>query len=165
MARVLLSVIAMSALVLSASRDAAAQTAKDLVGTWNFVSNIAEQGGKRVELFGSNGKGRMVLGSDGRYTIVIVRASLPKFASGSRFEGSPEENKAVVQGSNAHFGTYTVDEANHTLIFHIEGSTFPNWDGAEQKRPFTLTGDELKYTIPTSTTGSGPGEVIWRRLQ
>jgi polyisoprenoid-binding protein YceI len=147
-----------------ASRVAAAQTAKDVVGTWTFVSYVAERGGKKVELFGSDGKGRMVLGADGRYLIVIVRAGLPKFASGSRLAGSPEENKAIVQGSNAHFGTYTVDEAATTLIFHIEGATFPNWDGAEQKRPLTLTGDELKYTVPTSTTGSGPAEVIWRRL-
>jgi hypothetical protein len=30
----------------------------------------------------------------------------------------------------------------------VEGSTFPNFDGADQKRSFTLAGDELRYTNP-----------------
>ena len=144
---------------------ARAASQSDIVGTWGFVSNTANQGGAIVELFGPGGKGRMMLGPDGRYSIVIVRADLPKFASGSRFGGTPDDNKAVVHGSNAHFGSYTVDPAGTTITFRIEGATFPNWDGAEQKRSFTLKGDELKYIIPTSTTGSGPGEVVWRRLK
>jgi hypothetical protein len=34
------------------------------------------------------------------------------------------------------------------ITFHIQTSTYPNWDGMDQKRPFTLSGDELKYTVP-----------------
>ena len=142
-----------------------AASQSDVVGTWSFVSNTANQGGTITELFGPGGKGRMVLGADGRYMIVIVRADLPKLASGNRFAGTTEENKAVVQGSNAHFGTYAVDASGSTLVFRIEGATFANWDGAEQKRAFTVAGDQLKYTIPTSTTGSGPGEVVWKRMK
>jgi hypothetical protein len=153
-----------TALVVTSAQSQRASS-KDLVGTWAFVSNTADFGGKQVELFGTDGKGRMMLGADGRYTIVIVRSGLPKFASGNRMGGTPEENRAVIQGSNAHFGTYAVDESAGALIFRIEGATFPNWDGAEQKRSFTLDDDVLKYIIPTSTTGSGPGEVIWKRLK
>jgi hypothetical protein len=143
--------------------DAASRN--DLTGSWEFVSNTANLDGNRVELFGPAGKGLMMLGADGRYTIVIVRSGLPKFASENRMNGTAEENKAVVGGSNAHFGTFEVDEAASLLIFHIEGATFPNWDRAEQRRSFSLDGDVLKYVIPTSTTGSGQGEVIWKRLR
>jgi hypothetical protein len=79
-------------------------------------------------------------------------------------EGTPEENKAVVQASIAHFGRYTVDEANKTISFHIETSTFPNWNGTEQKRPFTLTGDELVWRTPAST-GGGTAEVVLKRAK
>jgi hypothetical protein len=41
----------------------------------------------------------------------ILRRGQAKFASNNRNEGTPEENKAIVQGSIAHFGTYTVNEA------------------------------------------------------
>jgi hypothetical protein len=79
-------------------------------------------------------------------------------------EGTPEENKAVVQGSIAHFGKYTVDEANKTITFHIEASTFPNWNGTEQKRPFTVTGEELKWRTIAST-GGATAEVVLKRAK
>jgi hypothetical protein len=79
-------------------------------------------------------------------------------------EGTPEEYKAVVQGSIAHFGRYTINEADKTITFHIETSTFPNWNGTEQKRPFTLTGDELKWTTPGASSG-GTAEVVLKRAR
>jgi hypothetical protein len=82
--------------------------------------------------------------------LIFLRSDLPKFASNNRASGTTDENKAVVQGSIAHFGTYTVDEAGRALVFRIEGSTFPNWSGAEQRRAMALSGDELAYTSPGS---------------
>src|SRR5262249_52921942 len=38
---------------------------------------------------------------------LAVRSDLPKFASNNRDMGTPEENKAVVQGSITYFGTYS----------------------------------------------------------
>jgi hypothetical protein len=46
----------------------------------------------------------------------------PKFASNNRATGTPEENKAVVQGLIAFFGTYSVNEADRTFTMHVEGS-------------------------------------------
>jgi hypothetical protein len=79
-------------------------------------------------------------------------------------EGSADENKAVVQGTIAHFGTYTVNEADRSITFHIETSTFPNWNGTEQKRPISVTGDELKWVTPAST-GAGSAEVVLTRAK
>src|SRR5689334_15406669 len=61
-----------------------------------------------------------------------------RFASGRRDQGTPEENKAIVQGSLAYCGTYAV--SNETLIMRIEGSTYPNEEGVEQRRAYTLNG-------------------------
>jgi hypothetical protein len=36
---------------------------------------------------------------------------------------------AIVQGSLAYFGTYSVSETDKTITSHIESSTFPNWNG------------------------------------
>jgi len=141
-----------------------AQTAKDVVGTWTMVSNVTEQDGKKTEPFGTDPKGIMVLDASGHYVVVSMRAALPRFASNSRVTGTAEENAGVVQGSVTHFGTYAVNEADKTLIFKIENSTFANWNGAEQRRPFTLTGDELTYTIPTSSVG-GTARVVWKRVK
>jgi len=101
---------------------------------------------------------------NGRYVLVIARADLPKVASNNRTMATPEESQAIVQGSIAHFGTVSVNAADQTITFKIETSLFPKWDGTEQKRPFTVTGDELTYTVP-SASGGGTATVVWQRAK
>jgi hypothetical protein len=57
-----------------------------------------------------------------------------------------------------------VNAADQTLTFTIETSTFPNGDGTEQRRAFTVTGDALQYTVPAAS-GGGTATVVWRRAQ
>ncbi|GAB3626923.1 lipocalin-like domain protein [Pandoraea terrae] len=142
------------------------QTLKEqLVGTWAYVSvDTVRQDGSRVPMFGPNPQGLASFDGSGHYVLMTSRAGLAKFASPNRMEGTPEENKAVVQGSIAHFGTYTVNEADKTITFHIVASTFPNWTGVQQKRPFTITGDELKWTTPAGSSG-GTAEVVLKRAR
>src|SRR5262249_40434703 len=131
------NIITMSALaafaVVFVPGNAVAQTARDLVGTWMNVSNVnIRTDGSRVDMFAATGKGMIIFDSNGRYASVTLTANLPKFASGNRNTGTPEENKAVVQGSIAHFGTYSV--ADKIITLKIEGSTWPSWTGTDQKR-------------------------------
>jgi Lipocalin-like domain len=135
--------------ILSAGK-VCAQTIKDLAGTWTLVSVVTEQDGNKTEPFGPHPKGILMVDANGRYVLAIARAGLPKIASNNRTTATPEENKAIVGGSNTHFGTVSVNAADKTITFKIETSTFPNWDGTEQKRPFTVTGDELTYTVPAA---------------
>jgi Lipocalin-like domain len=150
---------------LAAPGAATAQTARDLVGSWEPVSITAEQGGRKVELFGENPRGLVVFGADGRYVLLLARRDLPRFASNARPSGTAEENRAVVQGSFAHAGTYAVDEASKAIVFRIETSTFPNFDGTEQRRSFTLSGDTLTYAVPTSSAGQGAARSVFRRAK
>jgi hypothetical protein len=137
---------------------------EQVVGTWTYSSvDIVRPDGSRVPLFGPDPQGRAIFDGNGRYGLLTSRAGLPKFASNNRNEGTAEENKAVVQGSISHFGTYTVNEADKTITFHIEASTFPNWNGIEQKRPFTVTEDELRWTTAASSGGSA--EVVLKRTK
>jgi hypothetical protein len=141
-----------------------AQTTKDLAGTWTLVSNVTEQGGNKTDTYGPNPQGILTVDANGRYVLAVARAGLPKVASNNRTTATPEENKAIVQGSNTHFGTVSVNAADKTITFKIETSTFPNWDGAEQKRAFTITGDALQYTVPAAS-GGGTATVVWKRTK
>jgi hypothetical protein len=61
--------------------------------------------------------------------------------------------------------TYSIDEADKTVTFRTEGSTFPNSDGEVLKRVLTkLTADELIYTNPTTTLGARV-EAVWKRVK
>jgi hypothetical protein len=167
---VLLVVAVFGVWMLSSSSDVSAQQAtgslaQQIQGNWTLVSMYNEQDGKKTDVFGPNPRGFMLLTPDGRVSIIIMRASLPKFASNSRIKGTAEENQAVVQGSFAYFGKYAVvSEKDQTVSFYIEASTFPNWDGETQKRIMTVVGDEMKFVVPTAAIG-GTNYLIWKRAK
>ncbi len=147
-----------------AAPGAAAQSAPDIAGTWTLVSaTVQQQGGATSDVFGPDPMGTIAFGADGRYALIFLRRGLPKFASNNRASGTPEENKAVVQGSIAHFGTYAVEDGGKTLVFRVQAGTFPNWDGAEQRRVLALRGDELTYTVASSVGGTA--QVTLRRAK
>jgi hypothetical protein len=140
---------------------ALAQTSKDLVGTWTLVSLTADQGGKKVEPFGPNPKGQLTFSEGGRYSLIVMRSDLPKFASNNRTTGSPEENKAVVVGSNVNFGTYSVE--GNQIVLRVEAATFPNANGAEQKRSFSLEGDAMTFIVPVASGGAH--HLVWKKTK
>jgi hypothetical protein len=135
----------------------------EIVGTWSLVSLVVNQGGQKIEPFGPNPRGIQMMDANGHFSNIITRESLPEYASGNRLMGRLPEYQAIGQGSNAMFGTYTVDEAANTINFHIDVSTFPNWEGVDQERAFTLAGDEWRYVNPMTTFGPGSVEVVWKR--
>jgi hypothetical protein len=115
--------------------------------------------------YGPNPKGTMMVDAKGRFSITVVRSDLPKFASGNRMTGTPDENKAVVQGCIAYFGTYSIDEATHVLTVNVEGSTFPNFEAGTQTRILSFNGDdEVTYFNPTPSMG-GSAKVAYRRAR
>jgi hypothetical protein len=61
--------------------------------------------------------------------------------------GTAEENKAVVQGSIAYFGTYAIDEVKGTISLRYDGSTYPNWDGDTQERLVSVSGNEVNSWV------------------
>ena len=132
-----------------------------LVGSWTLVSLNSTLPDGRVVGFGSD-DGVLIFESSGRFIQALTRSDLPKFASNNRSTGSPDENKAVIQGSLTLFGTYAAtDEGDLTL--HMERSTFPNWNGSDQKRIITsLTANELRWLSPAPTIG-GKTEAVWKR--
>jgi Lipocalin-like domain len=160
----------MSALLLVSgwfAREAAAQqkTLKEqLVGTWAFVSTTGKLA-DGTPAWGSGPKGLLIFTDNGRYSSIITRTGVPKFAAKNRMQGTPDENKAAVQGSIASFGTFMVDEANKSFTVRYEGSTYPNNEGAEQTRPFTITGDELKVINPASSSTGGQSELTYKRAK
>ena len=101
--------------------------------------------------------------SGGRFSLFIANPERPKFASGNRLNGTPDEYKAAIQGSISYFGTYRVDESGKLINFELEASSFPNWDGVTQQRPFSISGDELRFTNSSGSSG-GSVLVVLKRL-
>ena len=138
---------------------------EQLAGTWRIVSNdnVAPDGTKR-QLFGPSPKGILVLAANGQYAQIIVRPDTPKFKVNNRLQGTPEENKAAVQGTTATFGTWSFDEASKTLTVRYEGGMFPNQAGTDSKRTVSVTGDELKISNPATAAGM-KSDSVYRRAK
>ncbi|MBN3785874.1 lipocalin-like domain-containing protein [Burkholderia sp. Ac-20353] len=145
---------------------ARAQTLREqVVGTWLPVSQYVEQDGKRQEPFGNDPKGIVIYQADGHFVLYLQKANLPRFASNNRLSGTAEENKAIVQGSIAYFGRYSIDENSAQMRIHYDGSTFPNWDGEDQVRLVAVSNDQLRITSPVSAVGGGSVHLVLRRLK
>ena len=155
--RSLLNSLAITGLALGLTAvHANAQLSKDVVGTWTLVS--------AGDAYEPNGNGSLMFENNGRFSIILMRGTLPKYASNNRTQGTSSEYKATVEGSLAYFGTYSVSGTD--LNFHIEGSTFPNWTGSDQKRiNLAVTGDELKYTNTAPSVGGPAAVLVWKRAK
>ena len=151
--------------LIAADAFAQQKTLKEqLVGSWTFVSTT----GKLPDgspTWGANPKGLLIFTDNGRYSSIIVRSDVPKFAANNRVQGTPEENKAAVHGSIATFGTYSVNEAAKSFTVRFEGSSYPNNTGVEQTRSFVITGDELKVINPASTATGAQSELTYQRAK
>jgi lipocalin-like protein len=137
---------------------------QQLVGTWRYVSSTAKLA-DRGPLWGTNPGSLLIFTENGRFSWQVFRSDRPRFASNDRRNGTTDENRRTIQGSLAYFRTYSVNEADKLLISRIEGSTFPNSEGEEQKRMITrLTDDDLVYTNRETTLGATV-EAVWRRVR
>ena len=144
------------ALMTNATVGQSAKSDKErFIGTWTLVSITSGEGTNKT-LPCPNPKGTMMVDANGRFSIMAVRSDLPKFGSNNRMSGTPEENQAIVQGSLAYFGTYSIDEASHVLTVNVEGSTFPNFTGGTQTRILSFGDDEVTYFNPTPSMGVAP---------
>jgi hypothetical protein len=162
--------MAVSMLVLSALQNkegalAQQSSLKDqLVGTWIYDSSTATRiDGRKIDR--PDLKGIVIYTSDGHFALVTVRTDLPKLASPDRARATAEEARAVVAGSIAYYGTYSVNERDRVVSAKIDGSTFANLIGTDQRRIITsLTADELKFTNP-KTPGGETLELVWKRAK
>jgi hypothetical protein len=133
----------------SARAEPAASTmAARLVGTWRFVSSVNTRGdGTTFDRWGNSPKGMFMFDAGGRFVQVIMGEESRMFGAKAFFA----------------FGTYSVDEANKTIVTQIEGSSISKLNGATQRRVVTaLTNDELKYINPV-TGDSTKVESVWQR--
>lgn len=136
-----------------------------LVGTWKFVTtSVRLADGSRADVFGPTPNGVLMFHPDGHFVLMNSRPGRSKYASGNRAKGTEDEFKETVLGSIGYFGSYWVDEAKQVFVLRIAGSTFPDYEGTEQVRPFTLVGDELRSVNPNPSLGGSPLDLVLRRL-
>jgi hypothetical protein len=120
-----------------------------LIGAWGFASSInSRKDGSTFDRWGANPKGILVFDRGGQYAQIII-------GSESRVFGA----KVFCA-----FGSYSIDDAKNLLITRVAGCSVARLNGTVQSRDILmLTADELKYSNPTTATGT-VAQVLWKRI-
>jgi hypothetical protein len=137
---------------------------EQIVGSWTLVqATDTHADGTKSNPWGANPKGAYMFSVDGRFTQMLFHTDLPKIDN--RMGGTPDQNKAIAQGLVAMYGSYTVDEANKTVVVKFEGSSFAKFVGTEGKRIITsIDGNEFRSMNPATSTGT-KAESVWKRVK
>jgi lipocalin-like protein len=130
------------------------------IGAWRLVT-FQEEGpdGQVVYPYGEDAAGSLVYDSSGRMSVQIMRRDRAALSSASWESLPAEEIKKAIEGFTAFFGSYEVDEANSTILHHVEGHVLPDSVGKVLRRAFTFSGDVL--TLKPSPNRS----VVWQRVK
>jgi hypothetical protein len=162
---------ALLALALAAGGAEAQQRTlrKQLVGTWTLVSqDSVGSDGTRKPTLGPQPRGTLMMDAHGRYAMILIDSTRPKWNSGIRTETTPEEYASAAKGLVAQFGTWSVDEESKVLTREVEGALGPNAPGKVGKWVVTLAGDDLKVSSAegqVSSINGGTIEVAFRRAE
>ena len=161
-----LAAASMLALSGVAAGPASAQEAPfPLAGTWSLAeADEIKADGTRIQNYGPDGEGRLIVDAEGRYSLQIFRTDRPRFEGGNKFRGTPEEYRDAVNGMSTHYGRITIEEDGAILAFHIDRAAFPNWEGVVQRRRFTLSDIQLAYEVPPAVDGT-VARSVWRRVE
>ncbi|SAI71642.1 Uncharacterised protein [Bordetella ansorpii] len=155
-----------AAAILALPWAAWAQAPNQVLGTWRMVSAQVEQEGGTRPAYGAQPNGMLVFTADMHFVEVLTDASLPRFASSARGQGTARENQAAMAGSIGFFGTYTVDENGEFSGNRVTGSTFPNWVGSTRTRKelrLVVEGDRM--TEHFQRPEGSRVHIVWQRVR
>ena len=137
-----------------------------LSGTWTLkAAQVILPDGRRITdpAYGDSAKGILMIDAGGQYSLQIFQPGRPKFSSGDKKHGTPDEYASALLGMSTHIGLVEVDSAHGLLIFNIDYAAYPNWNHTKQTRKYRLTGNELYYEVPPSAGGGTSAVSIWVR--
>ena len=114
---------------------------KQLAGTWKVVSLVTSfDGGDKVEPFGPDPKGRLVLTPQGDWIILQTRTNRAPAKT-------VEEKAALLDSMLAYSGKYTIDGNRMTIRVDMSWNEIDTGANRIRTRFFTVDGDKLIIRI------------------
>jgi len=137
----------------------------NVAGCWNLISGYLDNHGTRIDILGAHPNGMLILTEDLHFTVIVNNPDIPKFASGDRSKGTPEEYKTAVTNSLGVYGTYTIDENGDFLEQHVLGSTFRDMNGSSRGRNELTEKVEGNRMIENLKIAEGATiTIVWQRV-
>ena len=136
-----------------------------LRGSWELLSRIdrAADGGERKEpTLGSDPIAYLVFDAKGRFAAQFMKRD----RSSTVNVPARGNNTAAVDGYDAYFGTYQVDDKSRMVSTHLTAALSREGVGKTHKRRMTVEGDTLTIELDTTTPDGEPVKrtLTWRRV-
>lgn len=139
--------------------------ARALVGCWDLVlrEDRNEAGELRIDPgLGADPIGLLVYDASGRFSAQFMRRNRSTGDDAPEQAASGLNNTRSINGYDAYFGRYSVDEDTHMVTQTLEGALAADNVGVVVTRRMEVDGDTLTLRLPTT---AADGEPIVRTLQ
>lgn len=125
-----------------------------LVGTWRLISRVVRlEDGTAVQDpgLGKTPTAYLIYDSSGHIAAQGMRLGRPMAIDCGTSGPAPSNNSQSVNGYDAYFGTYTIDETSHTVTHHLKGALAAADVGKNLVREFQVSGDKLTIIVRTNS--------------
>jgi hypothetical protein len=148
--------------VLIHAQGASPKVRDRFLGVWKLLScELKASNGDITYPYGEHPVGRIEYDKAGRMSAQLMRPGRPTtYTRESPGKATREDLLEVLRGFTSYFGTFEIDEATHTVIHHVEASSYPPFVGADLKRTYEFTGNHLTLTATMST---GVMRLVWAK--
>ena len=139
-------------------------SAIELVGVWDLARlELVATDGSVLQPLGDAPAGRLIYTADGHVSATITRRGRAPYAAGDPLAGTAEEMAAAARTWTSYVGTWAVE--GNAVVHRIELSFFPNWEGEEQRRTWSIQGGFLVLSAPPMVVAGAPRILCatWRR--
>jgi hypothetical protein len=140
-----------------------------LVGTWRLISRVVrlEDGTAVQEGLGTTPKGYLIYDASGHMAVQLLRPDRPTAVDCNTSGSAQSDNSPqLLNGYEAYFGTYTIEETSHTVTHHLEGALAAADVGRNLTRQFQVSGDKLTIVVRTSSLKERQiRTLIWERVR
>jgi hypothetical protein len=133
-----------------------------LIGNWTLLSYITENPDGTFGKPYAEAVGRLSYDEHGHMAGQVMRPGRADVAPG---EWGAQQVRSAYAGYIAYFGTYELNEAEDTVVHHVQGALNPGWVGGTQVRRVRFDGDKLILSTQVAKGGGLVNHVLtWRKL-
>ena len=139
----------------------------ELLGVWRLVDSFdMRPNGEIVRSRGQTPRGILVYDDRRHMAVQVMNDGRPGSDSFDPAQALPEQNRAMLTGYTAYFGTFEVNEEEGCVLHHMDGNLFPHEIGTTRKRFYRLIDDRLTLTTPPfqDCGESRTRRIVWERL-
>ena len=134
-----------------------ANLATVILGVWNLKSreDVDEAGQVHVDPFLGPSPLGILCFAPGHFAAQFMKRDRSQ-QENQKQRAQAENNTAGVNGYDAYFGTYSIDQPAGTLTTHLEGSISPDNIGNTYIRDARVVGNELIIQLQTTAVDGTP---------